>query len=283
MAKGAFTRPGWPKATTALAVAVALADADGSFRFQGIPDGSYHLFASGPSNGRGGRGAILDVDPYFARSRVDVGGQDIEGITLAPEKGRSAAFVLSVLQSPGSEAACPPATQLVLSSLEDWGALLERRAPVNSSKAETITGLAPARYSVSVSVPGDACYLAADTVLDLSGSTDPGTVVVPVASAGSIRGRLNAGDQRPSDFAVVLMALDPADAARLVRIALPDHEYRFAFVGLRPGRYRIAARAAKDLPARWLTESGRMLELEVAGGASMDVELLAPAPSAGKP
>ena len=72
----------------------AQTDPDGSFHLEGIPPGSYQLFASGPVRGYGGRGALLDADPRFGQVRVEVGGQDVEGLTIEVDEGRSTTFLL---------------------------------------------------------------------------------------------------------------------------------------------------------------------------------------------
>ena len=43
-----------------LSVAAVQTDSAGSFRLEGIPPGSYHLFASDPVRGCGGQGDLLD-------------------------------------------------------------------------------------------------------------------------------------------------------------------------------------------------------------------------------
>jgi hypothetical protein len=224
------------------------------------------LFASGPSSARGYRGGILDAKPYFGRTRIEVGAQNVEGLSIAVQPGRSVSFLL--------RGACRSSAQVTLSSLEDWGVNLETTAEVNSTKARAIENLAPGRYLLSVPKLPDACYHTA-TVLDLSGPLDPPLQPVLIAPSGSIRGRL-AGTARPAGFAVVLVAPNESGA---VQVAYPDADSRFAFGGLRPGLYRIAARPASEASrARWLPDLARMFEIEVSGGAPTEMDLPAPEP-----
>jgi hypothetical protein len=263
----------------ALAVAIAQTDADGGFSFSGVSDGSYHLFAARTDGSRNGRGAYLTPEPLFARTRVDIVSQDVADLTIRPEKGRSANLVMRLAKSIGPSAACPAAAQIVLTSLEDWGVQLERRTSMNLEKAETISTLAPARYIVSVTGLGDTCYSSSNPILDLSGTADPGPIVLTVAPAGLIRGHLTTGGQFPSSFVVVLVAEETGDDAPRVEVAVPDPESRFTFGGLRPGRYRIATEPmAKTSQSHWLSDQARVVEITVHGAETTEVNLTAPSP-----
>jgi hypothetical protein len=154
-----------PANQPAIAVAVTEANADGSFRLEGLPPGSYILFTSGPSNARSSRGAELPSDALYARLPVTIGSQDVEGIRVAPEKGRSATISLTA-----PPAGCAGKGELVLFGLEDWGANLERRAPISSTSKAIFRDLPPARYQVSVSGLGETCFVPEDGVLDLTAS-----------------------------------------------------------------------------------------------------------------
>lgn len=259
-----------PPEQPALAVAVAIAERDGKFRFAGVPPGSYYLFASGPSIGRGS-GAILGPEPFFGRMRVEVGGQNVESISVQVQKGRSAAFVLRI---PPSQQACPAVAGLTLLPLEDWGAMLERSVEVSSGKPEIVDNLAPARYRIALSQLGDSCYSLGGSVVDLSGETASRPIQVSLGRAGSIRGRLN-GSAHPPDFAIVLVAADGDDAKQSVQIAFPDTESRFRFDGLRPGRYRISAQPAEETSkSRWSADG--MFEIDVRGGTPTDIDVPVP-------
>jgi len=255
----------------ALAVAVTIAKTDGQFQFEGIPPGSYHLFASGPAEGWG-RGALLGAEPFFGRMHVDVGGQNVENISVAVQKGRSAAFILRAASS--SAGACPPSTRLTLQPLEDWAAMLKRSVEVTFAKEQIVDNLPPAVYHVAVSQLG-ACYTLSDNVIDLSHETAPGPIEILVAPAGSIHGRLTRSAAQASEYAVVLLAADGPDDKQAIQIAFPDAESRFQFAGLRSGRYRIAARPVEER-ARWSADPGQMFEIDVPGGAPTELEIPAP-------
>jgi hypothetical protein len=256
-----------------LATASTAAGADGSFRFEGIAAGSYDLFVSGPSNMRTSRGAALPPEPYFARSRVEVSGQSVEGLAVSPQKGQSVSFVMRGAKE--ANGACPESAQLTLTALEDWAAVLDRSAQVSGSKAQGLLNLAPARYGVHLANLGDRCYQVSEVILDLAQAPGAEPVAIQVAPAGSIRGKLT-GTASPTNYAVALLPSDPGSGEQAVQAAFPDAEARFTFNALRPGRYHLAAQPASGPKARWISDPARMVEIEVPGGSPTELELPVP-------
>jgi protocatechuate 3,4-dioxygenase beta subunit len=258
-----------------LAAAVAETKTGGSFQFEGIAPGNYHLTASGPIGGYGGKG-ILEAAPYFGRGQVGVGGANVEGVSISMQKGRAVSFVLRSSVAKMPEGACPANANLTLMALEDWATKLDRSAEVNFQKEQIVEQLAPARFQMVVTELGVSCYQPEAAILDLSGALPEGPVVVLVAPAGSIQGKLT-GTARPADFAVALMAADTTSGAQAVQVVFPDAEGRFGFGGLRPGAYRIAAQLAGEASrARWITDRARMIEIRIAAGGPTELELPAP-------
>jgi hypothetical protein len=276
-ANGQFWLALTPVDQPGFALAVTVARSNGTFRFEGIPSGSYHLFASGPCRSRSGFGGYLEPQPLFARTRVEVAGQDIDGISLGPQRGRSAAFLLRLRASDQPDHACPVTAQVTLSSLEDWGMYLNNSVDVNSAQARTIEDLAPGRYRITVAKLGDSCYSTTSDVLDLSGQVASEPREILLAPAGSIRGRLT-GAGKPSEFAIVLVSPDPAAGAQPLQAAMVGADGKFTFAGVRPGRYLIAAQPASQASStRWVPGLTSMFEIEVPGGAPTEMDLPAPA------
>ena len=262
-----------------LSVATAQTDPDGSFHLEGIPPGSYHLFASGPVRGYGGREALLDAEPRFGQVRVEVGGQDVEGLAIEVGEGRSATFLLDA-EEPLPPGTCPATARLRLQAVEDRAAHgMRGEIQLSFGQEQQVANLAPGRYSLSLSNLGATCFMATHPILDLREGNDPGVVRVLVTSAGAIEGRLLTGDASPTGYVVVLIgsastAELPAAKPQPVQVAFPDAEARFSFAGLRPGTYRIAARPdTQESRARWVADLSRMFEIDVFGGSATEVEL----------
>src|SRR5207247_6599741 len=126
-------------------------------------------------------------------------------------------------------------TQIVLTALEDFAARIDGAGEINSEKPQEITNLAPTRYHVEATALGETCYLASDTVVDLSAGAKSETVPVILAAAGAIHGKLS-GAANPAEFAVALVAVDPDNSSQPVQVVFPASDGRFVFAALSPGR-----------------------------------------------
>lgn len=273
-AHGSFWLALAPADQPGIAVAVTIAEPDGSFQFEGVPVGSYHLFASGPSTARGGPGAILPTQPYFARTELQLGAQSAEEVVVEMQRGRSVSFVLRATADTIPKG-CSSKVKLQLLGLEDWGAMLIRDITLDFTQPVLVENLAPARYHIPVTRLGEGCYSAMDTVVDLSGGSPSGPIEVNVVAAGSIHGRL-IGAVRATDFTLVLLDSRAGADEQPLRVAYPDEKAGFVFDGLTPGRYRIAVRPVAA--AHWVADAESIVETDVAGGAPTRVELRAPSP-----
>jgi hypothetical protein len=157
------------------ATAVAQADANGEFHFEGVPTGSYTLFASGPSTARGGLGAELDKHPMFGRMQVEVE-TNVDGIVIPVREGRLRSFIFT--ETSGAQG-CPSVLDVRFSSLEDWAADLDRTVKIGLDKPQQVDSLAPGRYVVESAGSAADCYIAKDTLVDLS-SADNKPITIQV-------------------------------------------------------------------------------------------------------
>ena len=256
-----------------LAIAVTPANDDGAFRLEGIPAGSYYLFAGGPVRGRSVMGATLDKDPLYARSRIEVN-RDISDISLTPQKGHSTPVRMKV--EAGSEGTCPTAASVIVTNLEDWGAMLQRTATAGRDKDTPIRSLAPSNYQLTALDLGENCYQTSDVFVDLTAG-DHAAIVIPLASAGSIHGNISGA--KDGDLSVVLLS----SFGREIRSTVPDPDGHFSFAALAPGQYRIAAYwSSESSQTRWMGDSKRMTEIEVRPGKITELELRPPQPSSSR-
>jgi hypothetical protein len=258
----------------AMPVAQALTEPDGSFRFEKIPADTYDLFVAGP---QGGYGAFENAlaqgsDPLFGRTRVQVVGQNVEGLSVPLSAGKSLDVTLRAQGSGPVPEGCPQSATVTLQLLEPWGILTSYIVRAGFGKAQSLRNLPPARYSVTAGGLGGGCYQVNRPVADLSGDA-ANAVAVEVAPAGSIRGVLRAGAAPVKDFAVVLLDAEATDGTP-AQLAFADEQGHFGFDGLRPGRYRIAAQpAAEASRARWVADVMHMVGIDVPGGVPTDLDL----------
>jgi hypothetical protein len=258
----------------AMPIALVVSELDGSFRFEKIPSGTYDLFVAGPQGGYGAFDNALaqGVDPLFGRTRVQVVGQNVEGVSVTLSAGISVDVTLRAQGSGPLPQGCPQSAAVTLQFLEPWGILANYTVQAGFAKAQSVRNLPPARYSVTASGLGIGCYQVNRPVVDLSGDTT-NAVAVEVAPAGSIRGVLRAGSAPVKDFAVVLLDAEATDGTP-AQLAFADEQGHFGFDGLRPGRYRIAAQpAAEASRARWVADVMHMVVIDVPGGVPTDLDL----------
>jgi hypothetical protein len=262
---------------SAIPIAQTLTETDGTFHFDKVPMGTYDLFAGGPFRGYGAHDMLLGPEPLYGRTEVQVSGQNVEGLSIAVSVGRSRAVVLRAHGAPRQEsveppAGCPQTASVKVVPLEPWGLTFQNTTQAAFGKELSIQSLAPGRFRLEAVDLPPGCYQTGQSVVDLS-RVVPGPVAVELASAGSIRGVLHAGTAPAKDFSVVLLEAGAASDAQS-QLAITDAQGHFAFQGLHPGRYRIAAQAAAEATrSRWIADVSRMAEIEVAGGAPTSVDL----------
>lgn len=252
----------------ALPIAQTLTEDDGTFRFEKVSAGTYDLFVAGPTGGYGEFDSTMGRDePLFGRTRVQVMAQNVEGINVPLGPGRPLTLVLRPQGSDTLPPGCPQTVSALLVSLEPWAVLFSPSVQVTFGKEQTIRNLAPGRFRVTASGLASGCFQVNQPVVDLSGDVDK-PVAVELAAAGSIRGLLKSTSTPATDFAVTLLDAGSTDGSQ-AHLAFPDRDGRFAFEGLHPGRYRMAARRTGNV--------SRTVEVEVPGGAPTVVELPADA------
>jgi protocatechuate 3,4-dioxygenase beta subunit len=257
----------------ALPIARTVSEDDGSFHFDRIPPGAYDLLVGGPDRGYGAHTSVLGPTPYFSRSHLSVSA-NVENLVIAVTPARSVTVTLRAAAGETLPKGCPSTVQLLPEPLEPWAIDFPRSPMVSFDKEQAIQNLAPAKFRLRVMDLGSGCYQANEAIADLTGDR-PAPVAIELAAAGQIHGSLRAA-ARPADFVIVLLeGTESADAQ--TRLAFPDANGHFAFDGLHPGRYRIAAQSAAESKARWVADVAHMTAVEVKGGVATEIQVSAPA------
>jgi hypothetical protein len=249
-------------------MAVAPAAIDGTFRFAGIPPGSYDVLAGT----RTLPGNASMRKPLYGHIRVDVTSQDAADVTVPLAEGRELRFILG---APSRVRRCPGPVNIALSAVENWGAMPEFSLGLVEGKVSTVSGLPPGYFRVNIKPGSEGCFAREDFVVDtrLTGGEAP--VEVVVTPAATLTGTLTGDRLRTRDVVVVLTASRPNSEA--VRVAYPDDRLSFTFLDLRPGTYRIAAVTnAQAYMARAPGSSYTAIELEIGSGETSGLELPLP-------
>jgi hypothetical protein len=246
-------------------MAATITKEDGSFRFEGIPSGVYDLLVSGPARGRNSAGAVLEGDAIqFGRTRVNIGSQNVEGLSIGLARGATVTVMLKAIP-----AGCGSTGQLALSAAEDWAAMIERKSAISVGAPLSLKALAPAKYRVSVTGLGDTCFVAEGSTLDLTAGRGSDPFVLTALPAGAIHGTLQGTSI--ADVPVVLAGV--SDPEQPVQVSTSGDDGKFVFALLKPGRYRVAAKAG----TRWSTDTEGVV-VDVQGGATANVAIVAPLP-----
>jgi hypothetical protein len=208
-------------------------EADGAFRFDRMAPGAYEMMVTAPAIGYAGFGAVLADEPVFARTSVDIGGQPVTGINVAPEPGRTVR--LSLHTEPG----CPTTATVLLEPIENWGAILSKTLELTTAREFVVRRLAPGLYRVNVTKPEEDCFGAEVPITDFRTVQSLAIRIVP---PGSVQGRVE-----PLAATTPTVTLTPLNAQQPVAVhTIVDADGRFRFAQVRPGAYRIAAGPASQ-------------------------------------
>lgn len=236
------------------------------FAIAGVAPGRYLLTAraalAAPGTA-GSRGPVTEADiALWARAEVIVEERRASEITLSLRRGPSVSGVIAF-----AGVAPPLEDQVLTIALQPvWPFSAGMAAPVAHVDARgrfTFPSIAPGRYQISANgVPGDWTLQSA-----VFGGIDALDFLLDVSPAGTMGGVLTFGqdsaelDGQSQDAAGVPVAdytlvVFPADSrfwvprSRRVQASQPSTNGRFAFRGLPPGEYRLAAVIAPE-PDAW--------------------------------
>jgi hypothetical protein len=238
--------------------------ADGTFQIQGVTPGSYDLYAT-LNNATFDAAAAAAGAPnaYFGRTAVDVGSQNVQGVTVAIVPGVELKAYATV---DGSAAAASGIVRLVLQSDDS-----ARRIPTYARGSQVLAGadgsftiphvneglyrvqvnpmVAPQgrgrgqRGGVYVEDIREGGTSVHDNGLRIGKEAPRPVEIIIKTNSGSIEGAAYNSQQQPRSGATV--ALVPQASRRqnpgLYRLATSDPMGRFTLSGVPPGQYKLFA------------------------------------------
>jgi len=219
--------------------------AQGTFEIRKVPAGSYFLMAQVFEQGK----------QYYARQPLEVGGVDVEGLTLSPGPGAEIRghlrvegkaglkFIngLSQVDVTGTQVSLQPRDQM------PFGV---QPAPVGADGSFVLKEAPPGNYLVGICcLPQDfylkAVHLGSQDAIEHGLSIDAGSPsdsldLVIGTAGGHVEGVVRS-DQKPAAQAVVVLVPDAnrRDQSRLFFNTITDAQGSFSFGSIPPGDYSL--------------------------------------------
>ena len=252
---------------------VTLTNGTGRFETQGVAPGSYILFARMPqSNANGGAGFA------FGRVNVDVGNDDVSGLSIAVNHMVNVGGKVTVDGRPPQNVPARVTLRVDDSSMKlgIYSTLSTRYVAADANGAFNVIGVQPGPYHVDVG-PGlpDSLYVAdvrqgARSVFDsgFSISSDaPDALQVALSSgAGKVEGTVVDSSGKAVAGATVVLA--PPENRRRNRLlfhqGITDKAGHFSLRNVAPGPYRLFSWQQELPPSTWFNE-GFMARYEASG------------------
>ncbi len=222
---------------------------DGAFELGGLESGSYNLVIM-PTQG---------MQSVMAKTPVDVGQGDIEGVTITVANGLNLTGFIRI-DAPKDELdqAQSQGTKLTFDTVHVQLAPIES-IPFNSPRSTTkddgtfvVENVSPDKYRIlAVTLPSGTWLKSIragdqevqDTGLDLSsGNVGPIQIVLGLGGA-QVEGVVQDAQQHPASGNMVTLLSDPykPDRRDLNRIATTDQNGHFSLTGIPPGEYKLYA------------------------------------------
>lgn len=240
-----FDNPGAGAGTEA---AITISSPDGAFRFARVPAGDYRLEAG--ASFAGDPDATIAVT--WGRADVAVIDEDVAGIEVPMEAGRSIAGFVSVASWDARQGPVPVARVPVSLVPATPGLSPASRIPVNSDGTFSRANLVTGRYYVRVGATPPGTYLqsitaagrdALDTPIDLTDGTVEDIEITLTDRATEIAGTVRDNFLRPASGAAVIVtsAHNQQWTPNRTRYLRATNAGSFAVAGLPPGDYLIVA------------------------------------------
>ncbi len=218
-----------------------------TFDFRGLPSGDYTVAAR-----------TSGAQPLVASADITLNGRDVPGLTLelAPPAAFSGRIVFDAIKTP------PPFSQVRISAFPsspktfaisssatpgaDGSFVLQGMLPGTYFIVATVAGVSGSTVPVSMvsTVMGEQDVTDAPIVITAGAQLPPLTITMSDHPA-ELSGQLLLADGKPAtDYYVVAIAADQRYwlwSTRRIKSTRPDANGHYAFPGLPPGTYRVAA------------------------------------------
>jgi uncharacterized protein (DUF2141 family) len=243
--------------------------ADGRFTFRGVVPGTYVLTSRVGGRSPGPGMSATSPASLWARTRVEVNGDDIDGLTLTL---RPALTVRGRLVLDPAAATTPPELSRLSvrlnpdigplpDTMSSYGGLGVVFSPVGADGSFAFPATMPGRYQIEVVLPSPASGWSvqsallgerdvADLGIDVGDVDVTGLTVALTDRKAELSGTLRTSAGAPAeDFTVVVFSADKAlwrPGSRRTKTARPGTDGRFVISDLPGGAYLIAAVADAD-------------------------------------
>ena len=230
---------------------------DGAFSFADIPPGTYTVLA------RANAALQPDSPPamVWASTEIAVDGERITGLFLGLQPGMTVSGQVRFAGTRLTSPADPGSVRVSLAPAQAEGTvgLAPGTNRIDSHGRFTISGVTPGRYRLSATFPGSgrpgawqlrAALVEGQDTLDVPFTVQPsqsvsGASIVFTDRAAELTGTVqNAAGGPPNEFTVILFPAEQAlwlPRARRIQAVRPSSDGAFAFRGLPPGDYHLAA------------------------------------------
>ena len=223
---------------------------DGSFSFHGLVPGSYLVKAFGTPGGKPG----MAGGEMWGAAELSVGGTGANDVQLRMQRGVKVAGQVRLEGLPAFDRARLRVNLVPISSPTDWEMAVVGMTP-DANGAFTASNVLPALYRIQVAgLPAgwsvDTAVFeekdAADLHLPIDGSREiTGGVIQLTSRRADVTGSVtNAAGAPVADYTVILFPSDSRlwlPQSRRIQLSQPGRDGRYAFRGLPPGEYRLAA------------------------------------------
>jgi len=253
----------------------------GAFEITGVPAGSYMLVAQRHDQN----------ERTSATVPLDIGGANVEGLTVALQSGMALPGRLVV---DGAAARSLKDVRVTLNPTEGYGIAPAPNPEVKEDGSFTLRNVLPGRYRVNAWGDGlRDLYVAAvryndqDVTfqdLDVAGGAAGTLTVVLRGDGGSVGGSVREGDQpAPGGSVLVLPSEEERRNGSTVRVASITGNGSFGLKNLRPGEYLAIALPSADGGTwddpEWMkARQSEMTKVTVSPNGSANVQLVMAAP-----